>query len=67
MFNQNKGLGAGCSKVGWRLPAVSARLFISKLQRSKLLSIQTRFLKKHFQTYKQAVRKFALNFRLTLG
>ena len=37
----------------------------SKLQKSKLLSIQTRFLKKHFQIYKQAVWKFALNFRLT--
>ena len=31
----------------------------------KLLSIQTRSLKKYFQIYRQAVRKFALNFRLT--
>jgi hypothetical protein len=29
------------------------------------LSIQTRFLKKYFQIYRQAVRKFALNFKLT--
>ena len=47
--------------------SIFARLFISKLQRSKLLSIQTRSLKKYFQIYRQAVRKFALNFRLTYG
>ena len=29
--------------------------------------IQTRFLKKYFQIYKQVVGKFALNFRLTPG
>jgi hypothetical protein len=29
------------------------------------LSIQTRFLKKYFQIYRQAVRNFALNFKLT--
>jgi hypothetical protein len=44
---------------------VSARLIISKLQRRKLLSIQTRFLKKHSHIHKQAVRKFASDFRLT--
>jgi hypothetical protein len=44
---------------------ICARLIISKLQRSKLLPIQTRFLKKHFQFYRQAVTKFALTFRLT--
>ena len=43
---------------------ISARLFISKLQRSKLLSTRTRSLNKSdFQIYRQAVRKFALNFR----
>ena len=43
---------------------ISARLFISKLQRSKT-PIQTRSLKKNFQIYRQVVRKFALNFSLT--
>jgi hypothetical protein len=46
---------------------ISASLFISKLQRTQLQLIQTRFLKTYFQMYKQAVGKFALNFRLTLG
>jgi hypothetical protein len=36
-----------------------------KLHKRKLLLIQTRFLKKYFQIYKQAVGKFALNFKLT--
>jgi hypothetical protein len=40
---------------------------MSKLQRRKLLLTQTRFLKKYFQIYKEAVGKFALNFRSTLG
>jgi hypothetical protein len=34
-------------------------------QRRKLALIQTIFLKKYFQIYKQPVGKFALNFRLT--
>jgi hypothetical protein len=34
---------------------------------SKLLLIQTRFLKKYFQIYRQAVGKFASNFWLTQG
>jgi hypothetical protein len=42
-----------------------SKLFISKLQGSNLLSIQTRTLKKYFQIYRQAVKKFALNFNLT--
>jgi hypothetical protein len=37
--------------------------YFKKRQGSKLLSIQTRFLKNHFQICKQAARKFALNFR----
>jgi hypothetical protein len=37
---------------------ISAPLFISKLQRSRLPLIQTRFLKKKFHIYKQAVGKF---------
>ena len=60
--------GAGCSKISTNpcYPGlcISTRLFISKLQRRKLLSIQTRSLKKYFQIFRQAVRKFALNFRL---
>jgi hypothetical protein len=43
-------------------PCMSACLFISKLQRRKLLLIQ----KKYFQIYKQVVGKFALNFRFKL-
>jgi hypothetical protein len=39
-------------------------MFISKLQRRKLPLIHTIFLKKYFKIYKQALRKFALNFRL---
>jgi hypothetical protein len=36
-------------------------MLILNLQRRKLLLIQTRFLKKYFQIYKQGVGKFALN------
>jgi hypothetical protein len=36
-----------------------------KCQKRKLLLFQTWFVKKYFQIYKQAVRKFALNFKLT--
>jgi hypothetical protein len=48
---------------------ISARLFISKLQRRKPLLIQTRSLNNYIfpNLYKQAVGKFALNFRLTKG
>jgi hypothetical protein len=45
---------------------ISKHLFTSKLQRRKFgLLIQIRFLNKYFQSYKQAVGKFALNFSLT--
>jgi hypothetical protein len=37
---------------------ISARLFISKLQRRKLLLIQTRSLREYFQIYKETVGKF---------
>ena len=64
----------GCSKLALILGknltlcfslCISARPFISKLQKSKLLLIRTRFLKKYFQVYKQAVRKYTFNFKLT--
>ena len=38
---------------------ISARPLISKLQKRKLLLIQTGFLKEYVQVYKQAVGKFA--------
>ena len=44
---------------------ISARPFVSKLQKRKLLLVWTRFLKKYFQVYKQTVGKFALNLKLT--
>jgi hypothetical protein len=46
---------------------ISARLFISKLQKIRLLMIHTRFLKKYFQVYTQAVGNIALMFFVNAG
>jgi hypothetical protein len=45
---------------------ISERLFISKFQKMKLLSIQAKYLKKYFLLYKQAVGMFALKFSSNL-
>ena len=46
---------------------ISTPLFISKLQKPKLLLIQTRILKKYFQAYEQDAREFLLYHTLIQG